>query len=122
MHVPVDRSGQRGWVRAGEYQFLRVLLLALPYETGKTTLDTAGERLNWRAVKKSHAMRTMSADSVRTVRPYFRAKGRTASRTWCRSSVIMVEVKQGKGTDGLPHVIRTKTNRVRRHPMIVDPI
>ena len=46
-----------------KYQFLRVLLLALPYETRKKTLQMAGERLYWMAVKKSQAMTTMSANS-----------------------------------------------------------
>ena len=35
-----------------KYQFLRVLLLALPYETRKKTLQMAGERLYWMAVKE----------------------------------------------------------------------
>jgi len=72
-----------------------------------------GERLSWRAVKKSHEMTAISAKSGRRRKAYLAAKGRAASRRWCRSSVIMAGREQGKVWYGYYLVSGEQRDKVR---------
>jgi hypothetical protein len=95
MRVPINiavSSEHDQRARSQFYQFLCVFALALPYDTGKSTLLTTGDKLMCTVVKNSHATTTMSAKSGNARRPYVVASGRARSRMFCRISGIMTGV------------------------------